>query len=88
MSDLNDPNSLLLLGEIRGQLRELIHVGNNNAQKIEALGARMSALEIANANTEGGQSVWREILRSPSLGWLIGSLALLAWAFLTGKLNA
>lgn len=42
-----DLNTALLLGEIRGQLRELIHTGNNNASKIDAMATRIGALELA-----------------------------------------
>lgn len=34
----------LLLGEVRGQLRELIHSVNNTAQKVDAIGSRVAAL--------------------------------------------
>jgi hypothetical protein len=40
-----DPNTLVMLGEIRGQLRELIHTGNNTAQAVQALGDRVGKLE-------------------------------------------
>lgn len=53
MSDPNDPNALLLLGEIRGQLRELIHTGNNNSAKLDALGLRVAALEADKNRRDG-----------------------------------
>lgn len=45
MAESNDPNTLVMLGEIRGQLRELIHTGNNTAQAVQALGERVGKLE-------------------------------------------
>lgn len=33
-----------LLGEVKGQLRELIHTSNNTAQKVDAIGAKVAAL--------------------------------------------
>ena len=38
-------NSLLLLGEMRGQLRELIHKMNNREQKDEAVARTLAKLE-------------------------------------------
>lgn len=40
-----DPNALVMLGEIRGQLRELIHTGNNTASQVQALSERVGKLE-------------------------------------------
>lgn len=82
----NDPNTLLLLGEIRGQLRELIHNSNNNSQKLDALAIRVTALESDKNRREGAQGVFHTLLKSPALGWLIGG-ATMIWAFLTGRLQ-
>lgn len=81
-----EPNSLLLLGEIRGQLRELIHSSNNNGQKIEALTTRVLALEAEYQRRQGAQGVVAAIMRSPALGWLVGAVVT-AWAILTGKVH-
>lgn len=81
-----EPNSLLLLGEIRGQLRELIHSSNNMGMKVDALSLRVSALEGANMRREGAAGIVGAILRSPALGWLVGA-AVTAWAILTGKVT-
>lgn len=81
-----EPNSLLLLGEIRGQLRELIHTGNNNSAKIDALTMRIGALERANERSAGERSVWMAVIKSPQIAW-IASGALALWAFLTGRLH-
>ncbi|HEU4804204.1 MAG TPA: hypothetical protein VFS91_00085 [Nitrobacter sp.] len=81
-----DPNALLLLGEIRGQLRELIHSTNNNATKLDALSLRVSALETDKSRREGQASVLQTILRSPGLAWLISAI-ITAWAVLSGRVE-
>lgn len=75
-----------LLGQIQGQLRELIHSSNNNGQKLEALSARVGALEAANERREGAAGVLAVLLKSPAIGWLAGA-AISAWAVLTGKVH-
>lgn len=79
-------NSLVLLGEIKGQLRELIHIGNNNAQALLALTARVSSLEQHEHRREGASSVFQAVVRSPAVGWLAAGAGAL-WALLTGRLN-
>lgn len=86
MSEQTDPNTLLLLGEIRGQLRELIHTGNNNSAKLDALGLRVQALETERNRRDGAVGLVHSILRSPAIGWLVGA-AITAWAILTGKVH-
>ncbi len=81
-----EPNALLLLGEIRGQLRELIHSQNNTGQKLDALAMRVSALEASDHRRAGASGVLSMILRSPALGWLVGA-AITAWAILTGRVH-
>lgn len=81
-----EPNALLLLGEIRGQLRELIHSTNNTNMKVDALSLRVSALEAADHRREGATNVVSAIMKSPALGWLVGA-AITAWAILTGRFN-
>ena len=81
-----DPNALLLLGEIRGQLRELIHTGNNNSAKLDALAIRVSALESDKSRREGAANVFQAILRSPAVAWII-SAGITVWALLSGKIN-
>lgn len=60
MNDPTEPSALLLLGEIRGQLRELIHNANNNSQKLDALSLRVQALEQDKSRREGaiGLAEW------------------------------
>lgn len=75
-----------LLGQIQGQLRELIHSSNNNGQRIEALSTRVAALEASNDRREGAAGVVQMILKSPMIGWLVGA-GVSAWAVLTGKVH-
>ena len=81
-----DPSSLLLLGEIRGQLRELIHTSNNTGMKLDALASRVAALEASDNRRQGASGVMAMIMKSPALGWLVGA-AVTAWAILTGKVH-
>jgi hypothetical protein len=81
-----DTSAAMLLGEIRGQLRELIHTTNNAGQKLDALSLRVSKLEAEHNRREGASSVIATILKSPALGWLVGAI-ITAWAVLTGKVH-
>jgi hypothetical protein len=74
------------LGEISGQLRELIHTINNVSQKQDAMGMRLTAVETAQAEGRGRDGVLSALLKSPALGWLVGA-AVSAWAILTGKVH-
>jgi hypothetical protein len=77
-------DTLLILGEIRGQLRELIHNSNNNAAKLDALSIRVAALEGEKNRREGANGVFQFVLKSPAVAWFVGA-AITAWALLTGK---
>jgi hypothetical protein len=81
-----DTGIALLLGEIRGQMRELIHSTNTTGMKIDALAARVSALEAEHNRRQGANNVLHALLRSPVLGWLVG-VAVSAWAILSGKVH-
>ena len=81
-----DTGIALLLGEIRGQMRELIHSTNATGMKIDALAARVSALEAEHHRRQGASNVLQTLLRSPMLGWFFGA-AVSAWAILTGKVH-
>lgn len=81
-----DPSILLLLGEIKGQMRELIHNGNNNSAKLDALGLRVASLETERNRRDGASGLIHMILKSPAIGWLVGA-AITAWAILTGKVH-
>lgn len=47
---------------------------------------RIGAIELELAQTKGATGVVGTILRSPTLGWLVGA-AITAWAILTGKVT-
>jgi hypothetical protein len=76
----------LLLGEIKGQMRELIHSTNSAGQKIDALALRVSALEAEHQRRQGASSVLAALLKSPALGWLVGAAASV-WAIFSGKIH-
>ena len=82
-----DTGIALLLGEIRGQMRELINSTNNAGMKIDALAARVSALEAEHNRRQGANNVVQALLKSPAFGWLVG-VAVSAWAILSGKVHA
>ena len=82
MTDPTDPNALLLLGEIRGQLRELIHSSNNNAQKLDALSLRVGALEADKHRRAGaiGAFEWVSKFGPWLLSMALGVLAYAGWS--------
>lgn len=41
----SDPDTAMLLGEMKGQLRELVHQGNNQAMKNDAVARALTKLE-------------------------------------------
>lgn len=79
-----DANAMLMLGEIRGQLRELIHTSNNLAQTVSAMGSRLAALEAESHQRKGANGLWMAFLKSPAIGWLIGVLGAVS-AYLYGR---
>lgn len=96
-------NQDMILGELRGQMREVIHSVNNLSSKVDGLSreviglgslageiadmkARIAILEIGNNRRVGAEGVVTAIMRSPTLGWLVGA-AITAWAILTGRVN-
>jgi hypothetical protein len=93
----------MILGEMRGQLREVVHSMNNLSAKFDGLTrevvglgvlaadlldikARVKVLEETKSRHDGASNVISAIMRSPTLGWLVGA-AITAWAILTGKVN-
>lgn len=40
-----DPNVIMILGEVRGQLREIIHTMNNQSMKNDAVAKQLAKLE-------------------------------------------
>lgn len=79
------------VGEISGQLREVIHSVNNMAQKVdgmterlltapttadfEKLSKRVDALEAEQHRSDGAKGLGLAVLKSPAVGWLVGILA-------------
>jgi len=74
------------LGQISGQLRELIHGVNGVSTKQDALAIRVAKLEAAELRREGQSNLLAAVLKSPAVGWLVGA-AVTAWAILTGKVH-
>ena len=93
----------LMLGEMRGQLRELVHGQNNTASKVDALGhelAKISNLpaEIAELRIRVADLEKDRNKRDGAMGfgsWLLSTrfvgwlvgIGALAWAALHGKID-
>lgn len=89
------------VGEISGQLRELIHKQNNMEMKLDGaierlltlptaaevsdLRQRVDALERANDRRDGAAGFGMALLKSPAVGWLVG-LAATAFTVIKGGL--
>lgn len=76
-----------VLGEIRGQLRELVHGTASVMNKLDALAVRVAALETEQSRRKGASDLLKLILKSPALGWVVGC-ATATWAILTGKVHS
>lgn len=91
MGDPSDIGALTLaVGEMRGQMREMIHAQNNIAQKvdflterallapttaqIEALAKRVDALEATNDRNDGAKGVFAAILQSRFAAWVAAAI--------------
>ena len=101
---VSDPNTHdMILGEMRGQLRELVHSVGNLSGKVDLLSreviglgplaadisdikTRLAALETDRNRRDGAAGIIQVLLKSPSLGWLVGA-SVTAWAMLTGKVH-
>lgn len=80
----------LAVGEMRGQLREMIHAQNNIAQKvdflterallapttaqIEALSKRVDVLESAKDRDDGAKGVFAAVLQSKAFGVFVATV--------------
>lgn len=103
MTSDDNQSMAVAIGEIRGQLKELIHTSNNNSQKLDALGERvllaanlpdrMSAIEAKvqalkdESNRRDGAT---SVIGTIAKSPAIGWLvgaAITAWAVLTGKVT-
>lgn len=91
MPDPSDLGALsLAVGEMRGQLREVVHSQNNIAQKvdflterallapttaqIEALTKRVDALESEKDRNDGAKGVFAAILQSRFAAWIAAAI--------------
>ena len=100
MGDPSDIGALTLaVGEMRGQLREMIHQQGGMAQKIdfltekallaptavqiEALAKRVDALEATNDRNDGAKGVFAAILQSRFAAWAAAAVAV-AYAAIKG----
>lgn len=87
MGDPSDIGALTLaVGEMRGQLREIIHAQGGMAQKIdfltekallapttiqiEALAKRVDVLEATNDRNDGARGVLAAFMKSPAAAWI------------------
>jgi hypothetical protein len=104
MADVqNDTQLAIVIGEMRGQVREMIHAQNNIAMKVDAISqmvmlaaglpdtvsainARVTALEADLNKREGATGVVSVILKSPTLGWIVGGLTTI-YLYVSGKLD-
>lgn len=86
MPDMDETGSAFLLGQISGQLRELIHSVNTVSAKQDALALRVAQLEAANSRREGATGVLAAVARSPAVAWLVSGVVTL-WAILTGRIH-
>jgi len=98
-----DANNLLILGEVRGQLREIIHTMNNQAMKNDAVAAQLAKLEGVPARLDAidARLVALEAdrhRRDGAMGfggWLVKSplvgwlagIGVAAWAYFSGKIG-
>lgn len=81
------------VGEISGQLREVIHTVNNMAQKVdgmterlltaptaadlEKLSKRVDALEADKDRNDGAKGVFAGVMKSPAAAWIAAIIGVL-----------
>ncbi len=91
------------VGEISGQLREVVHSVNNMAQKVDgmsermltsptqadfqSLAARVALLEAEKNRTDGAKGVFAAVMRSPMAAWAAAIVAGIWGAFKGGLLK-
>lgn len=91
------------VGEISGQLREVVHSVNNMAQKVDgmsermltsptqsdfqALAARVAALEADKNRSDGAKGVLAAVMRSPMAAWGAAIIAAIWGAFKGGLIK-
>lgn len=79
--DEMNESALLLLGEIKGQMRELIQGVNSTNAKVDALSLRVAHLEASENERKGERNIITLFLKSPAVAWIAAGLAA-AWAYL------
>lgn len=104
MTDVADIQALILaVGEMRGQMREIIHTSNNTAQKVDTLAVSVSMAaslpELVAGLTLRVAALERSDSRRDGATGIITAImkspaigwlvgaAITAWAVLTGKVN-
>lgn len=71
--------------EFKTELRALkVETERIRKEDLSSVQARLTALELLRAEQNGATGMVGTILKSPTLGWLVGA-AITAWAILTGK---
>lgn len=100
MGDSSDIGALTLaVGQMQGQLRELVHTQNNMAQKLDGLTTKMfetptrsdfeklekrvEALEAEHHRNTGAKGVVLGFLKSPIAAWIAAAIAA-AYAYIKG----
>lgn len=104
MTQSNELNALAVkVGEISGQLRELVHSQNNMSMKLDglterlltaptqadfqSLAARVAALEADKNRSDGAKGVLAAVMRSPMAAWGAAIIAGIWGAFKGGLLK-
>lgn len=98
-----DTSTAMMLGEVRGQLRELVHQGNNQMQKNDAVARALAKLEsipdditeikkrITALENDGhrreGATSLMGVILKSPALGWLVSAAVTAWALLTGKVG-
>lgn len=103
MPDALDSGTALILGEVRGQLREVVHNQNSQAQNLQLIGEKLAKLdnvpdELSAIRLRLTQLETDKHRRDGLIGGLqamakspalawLAAIATGAWALLTGKIN-
>lgn len=72
------------LGELVGQVRELIHKQNSMDMKLELIGRQVTKLEVKEGERKGAINLGAWLLKTPLVAWIVGA-AVAVWAFLKGQ---
>ncbi len=72
------------VGEISKKV--IIIEARDHGAQITALAARVALLEAADQRREGAAGILAALLKSPTLGWMVGA-ATAIWAVVAGKVD-